>query len=148
MVTGQRLDTVGSIKVGSVTSAFEILANGNLRYSLKDVLAGKQQVRFWVPNSSAELTGEIVVENCSGPVTTVPSAAKVNVGSFNGKLVVYAANLEGSRISWKVGGRWGRAVANSDFARFDRPTPRRGVQVTVQIFVDGELQLTKVVRTR
>ena len=81
-------------------------------------------------------------------LNTAPVSGKVNVGSFNGKLVVYAAGLNGKTISWKVGGNWGKAVATSDFARFDRPTPRRGVDVRVQIFVDGQLLLTKVVTTR
>jgi hypothetical protein len=75
-------------------------------------------------------------------------AGKVNVGSFNGKLVVYASGLAGAKISWKVGGNWGSAVAASNFARFDRPTPRSGVDVTVDIYVNGVKKLTKVVRTR
>ena len=72
----------------------------------------------------------------------------VNVGSFNGKLVVYAANLNGARISWKVGGNWGSAVADSNFDRFDRPTPRAGVTVSVDIYVNGVKTLTKSVVTR
>jgi hypothetical protein len=77
------------------------------------------------------------------------TAGKVNVGSFNGKLVVYAQNLDGKRISWKVGGNWGKATAvGNTLNRFDRPTPRRGVTVSVQIYVDGVLTLTKSVVTR
>lgn len=91
---------------------------------------------------SSELNAPIeVLENAS-------SIAKVNVGSFNGKLVVYANGYKGKKISWKVGGRWGSAVAATDTARFDRPTPRRGVDVVVELYVDGVKQLTKTVRTR
>ena len=92
----------------------------------------------WTP----ELVNTVKVLNVA-PVT-----GKVNVGSFNGKLVVYAAGLNGKTISWKVGGVWGKAVANSDYVRFDRPTPRRGVDVKVEIYVDKQLLLTKTVRTR
>jgi hypothetical protein len=75
--------------------------------------------------------------------------AKVNVGSFNGKLVVYAQNLDGKRISWKVGGNWGKATAvGNTLNRFDRPTPRKGVTVSVEIYVDGVKTLTKSVVTR
>jgi hypothetical protein len=80
-----------------------------------------------------------------------PAAAgtgKVNVGSFNGKLVVYAANLNGKRISWKVGGNWGSAVASSNYAVFNRPTPRAGATVNVEVFVDGVSTLKKSVVTR
>jgi hypothetical protein len=79
---------------------------------------------------------------------SAPGVAKVNVGSFNGKLVVYAANANGKRISWKVGGRWGSAVAEGNYDVFDRPTPLRGVTVTVQLYIDGKLELTKSVVTR
>ena len=73
----------------------------------------------------------------------------VNVGSFNGKLVVYASGLDGARISWKVGGNWGSAVAvGNTLNRFDRPTPRAGVTVSVEIYVNGVKQLTKSVVTR
>ena len=84
-----------------------------------------------------------------GALPPAPITGKVNVGSFNGKLVVYAQNLDGKRISWKVGGNWGKATAvGNSLNRFDRPTPRRGVTVSVQIYVDGVLQLTKSVVTR
>ena len=77
-----------------------------------------------------------------------PVTGKVNVGSFNGKLVVYASGLNGARISWKVGGNWGSAVATSNYSIFNRPTPRAGVTVSVEVFVNGVKQLTKSVVTR
>jgi trimeric autotransporter adhesin len=74
---------------------------------------------------------------------------KVNVGSFNGKLVVYALGLDGAKISWKVAGRWGTAVADGDtLNRFDRPVGAAGVNVIVEIYVDRVLRLTKTVLTR
>ncbi len=76
------------------------------------------------------------------------AAGKVNVASFNGKLVVYAAGLSGSTISWKVGGRWGKAVAASNYAVFNRPTPVSGVTVSVDVYVNGVKTLTKSVVTR
>ena len=79
---------------------------------------------------------------------SAPATGKVNVGSFNGKLVVYAAGLNGARISWKVGGNWGVGTATSNYSIFNRPTPRAGVTVSVQIYVNGVLTLTKSVLTR
>jgi len=83
---------------------------------------------------------------------TAPAASadgKVNVGSFNGKLVVYALGLDGARISWKVAGRWGvaNAVGNT-LNRFDRPVGAAGRDVIVEIYVDRVLAMTKTVRTR
>jgi hypothetical protein len=76
------------------------------------------------------------------------SAGKVNVGSFNGKLVVYASGLNGAKISWKVGGKWGVGTATSNYAIFDRPTPVAGATVSVDIYVNGVKTLTKSVVTR
>ncbi len=83
-----------------------------------------------------------------GQAAPAAGGAKVNVGSFNGKLVVYASGLSGKRISWKVGGNWGSQVAASNYAIFNRPTPRAGVTVSVDIYVDGVKTLTKSVVTR
>jgi hypothetical protein len=103
-------------------------------------------------NSDNDFTGtalpdlDIVVAKT---VTVGASASgKVNVGSFNGKLVVYASGLNGARISWKVGGNWGSQVAASNYAIFNRPTPRAGVTVSVDIYVNGVKTLTKSVVTR
>jgi hypothetical protein len=89
-------------------------------------------------------TTKTIVISASGTVST----GKVNVGSFNGKLVVYAAGLNGARISWKVGGVWGVGTATSNYAIFNRPTPRAGVTVSVDIYVNGVKTLTKSVLTR
>jgi len=81
----------------------------------------------------------------------VPAAAtgKVNVGSFNGKLVVYALGLDGARISWKIAGKWGVANAvGNGLNRFDRPVGATGVNVIVEIYVNGVRQLQKTVLTR
>jgi hypothetical protein len=91
---------------------------------------------------SGSLSAEFDVKDVA-PVT-----GKVNVGSFNGKLVVYASGLNGARISWKVGGNWGSAVATSNYSIFNRPTPRAGATVSVEVFVNGVKQLTKSVVTR
>jgi hypothetical protein len=93
-----------------------------------------------------------VSTSVSKTMTVGASAAtegKVNVGSFNGKLVVYALGLDGARITWKVGGVWGQEFAVGDtLNRFDRPTPLAGATVSVDIWVDGAKRLTKSVVTR
>jgi hypothetical protein len=127
---------------------------GELSFS---VLLGTNDSGTSTATVTYDLDGDGVVEylDFSKSITVTVGKApasttgKVNVGSFNGKLVVYAQNLDGKRISWKVGGNWGKATAvGNTLNRFDRPTPRRGVTVSVQIYVDGVLQLTKSVVTR
>jgi hypothetical protein len=148
-LSGERLETIEGVSVDGKSVDFELLENGNLRYSLKDMVPGTYQVRYTVPVSGLVLTSQITVQTCAGEADTNEGLGKVNVGSFNGKLVVYALGLDQSRITWKVGGIWGQDFAEGNtLNRFDRLTPRRGVTVTVDIFVDGKRQLTKSVLTR
>jgi hypothetical protein len=129
-------------------------ANGELMFS---VLLGSNDTGNVVVTVSYDQNGDAdYVDakdlNTTKTITVGTGAAsgtgKVNVGSFNGKLVVYAANLNGKRISWKVGGNWGSAVASSNYAIFNRPTPRAGATVNVEVFVDGVSTLKKSVVTR
>jgi len=117
---------LGSNDKGTITVTFSYDQNGDADYADADDLVVSKTIT----------------------IGTAPAAAKVNVGSFNGKLVVYANGYNGKKISWKVGGKWGSAVAASDTARFARVTPRKGVTVSVQIYVDGVLTLTKSVVTK
>lgn len=149
IVSGERLATIESVTVGDVEVPHEMLGDGTLRYSLAGIKPGGYQVRFSVPVSSLVLTSQIQVTDCEIPVVDTGLRGKVNVGSFNGKLVVYALNLDGSRITWKVGGIWGQDFADGNVLnRFDRLTPRKGVTVKVDIYVDGVKRLTKSVLTR
>lgn len=94
---------LGSNDTGSISVTVSYDQNGNGLYTdVKDL------------NSS-----KTIAITASG---TVAAAGKVNVGSFNGKLVIYATGLDGAKISWKVAGKW--AVANASGSllnRFDRP---------------------------
>jgi hypothetical protein len=129
-------------------------ANGELQFS---VLLGSNDTGNVVVTVSYDQNGDADYVDAKDLNTTktitvgtgaAAGAGKVNVGSFNGKLVVYASGLNGKRISWKVGGNWGSAVASSNYSIFNRPTPRAGVTVSVDIYVDGVKTLTKSVVTR
>ena len=128
--------------------------NGELMFS---VLLGSNDTGNVVVTVSYDQNGDAdYVDakdlNTTKTITVGTGAAagtgKVNVGSFNGKLVVYAAGLNGARISWKVGGLWGVGTATSNYSIFNRPTPRAGVTVSVDVYVNGVKTLTKSVVTR
>jgi hypothetical protein len=73
---------------------------------------------------------------------------KVNVGTVKGKVVIYAADLQGSKISWKIGGNWGSAMANANFTRFERAAGKRGQSLSVEIYVNSKRTLTKEIVVR
>ena len=139
MLLGQRLESIKAVTVAAKQVAFQLST---------DATPGQHQVRLTVPANSLFLLTQVQVVACSNTASEA-DGARVNVGSFNGKLVVYALGLDQSRITWKVGGIWGQDFAKGNtLNRFDRLTPRRGATVTVDIFVDGKRQLTKTVLTR
>jgi hypothetical protein len=85
-------------------------------------------------------------------VTTAPAASSdtiVNVGTFSGKLVVYAQNAAGSEVSYKIAGKWVTQVVTSDLLqRYDRVVGATGKTIKVDIYVDGVLKLAKSVVTK
>ena len=91
--------------------------------------------------------------NANVEVVNVATAAAsdtiVNVGTFNGKLVVYALNAAGSEVSYKIAGKWVTQVVTSDrLQRYDRVVGATGKTIKVDIYVDGVLKVAKTVVTK
>ena len=75
ILSGDRLNTITEIYVGDKKVAQELLPDGRLKYSLKDIAPGTYQIRYWVPVNSVNLTDQIRVGTCStAPVATAPGA--------------------------------------------------------------------------
>jgi len=84
-----------------------------------------------------------------GAGAVASSDLKVNVGTFSGKLVVYALNAAGSEVSYKIAGKWVTQVVTSDLLqRYDRVVGATGKTIKVDIYVDGVLKLAKSVVTK
>ncbi len=79
---------------------------------------------------------------------TVSSSQKVNAGSFNRSIAVYAKGHKGKTLSWKTAGKWSRKTITSDYQVFQRRTAAVDLDVNVQLYINGEKQSTKTVRTR
>ena len=124
-------------------------ADGQVTTTLVTTTAGNSFISAIVDGKSATLAVKVVepapvVEPEPEPEPT----GVVNVGSFNGKVVVYAKDLVGSTVSWKIAGKWQTVEVTEDFERFDRPTAAIGLDINVDIYVDGELRLSKTVTTK
>jgi hypothetical protein len=64
---------------------------------------------------------------------------KVNVGSFNGKVVLYVKGFKGKKVSAKIGNRWVVIpVASGKFARSVIKVGL-GYELRVRLYVDGKL---------
>jgi hypothetical protein len=86
-------------------------------------------------------------------LTSAPAAsadAKVNAGSFNGYVAVYAKGYKGQTLSWKIAGEWFKTTITEDYQVFQRTTAAVGVDVTVELYINGQrpAALVKQVLTR
>jgi hypothetical protein len=128
-------------------------ANGELMFS---VLLGANDTGNVVVTVSYDQNGDsdyVDAKDLNTTSTTTIGAAvadtKVNVGTFSGKLVVYALNAAGSEVSYKIAGKWVTQVVTSDLLqRYDRVVGATGATIKVDIYVDGVLKLAKSVVTK
>ena len=93
---------------------------------------GMHKLRFY--QSSTGRTFEFDFEIKQRPVV---STSKLNVGSFNGYVAIYAKGHKGSTLSWKIAGKWFRTTVTKDFQVFQRRTAAAGKQVQVELYVNG-----------
>lgn len=142
---GSNLDTITSITVGGIKTTFNLVSSNVITFVIPSLGLGTHTVAFLVEVNGVYLTSTMQVIGKAPAATT---ATALNVGSFNGKLVVYANGYNGKKISWKIGGRWGSALATSNAARFNRLTGGAGRTLVVEVYVDGLRILTKSVVTR
>jgi hypothetical protein len=73
---------------------------------------------------------------------------KVNAGSFNTYVAVYAKGYKGQTLAWKIAGKWFKTILTKDYQVFQRKTIAVGLEVKVDLFIDGERLLAKTVLTR
>jgi hypothetical protein len=97
--------------------------------------------------ASDELTAEI---NFLSSMPAPAADQKLNSGSFNGYVAVYAKGYKGATLSWKIAGVWFKTTITEDYVVFQRPTLAVGVNVNVELYINGQrpAAFTKTVLTR
>jgi hypothetical protein len=122
------------------------LTNGTFSTKL---LLGSNDSGSAVVSAVVTIAGVETTQTATITVGTAPSDTIVNVGSFSGKLVVYALNASGSEVSYKIAGKWVTQTPMADtLMRYDRVVAAVGVTVLVDIYVDGVKKLSKSVVTK
>jgi hypothetical protein len=86
-------------------------------------------------------------------LTSAPAAVagqKLNSGSFNGYVAVYAKGYKGATLSWKIAGKWFTTEVESDYVVFQRKTVAVGLDVNVELYINGvkPAAFTKTVATK
>jgi subtilisin family serine protease len=82
----------------------------------------------------------LLLSNTAAGAVIAPQASAgqvLNVGTFNGKIVVYAKGYKGQTLSWRIAGKWQKVTVTKDFQAFDRLTSATGLTVTIDLYLDG-----------
>ena len=97
-------------------------------------------IRKDIPMVDLQASYNLLLNTEPGGVIVQPANPDqvLNVGTFNGKIVVYAKGYKGSTLSWKIAGKWQKVTVTEDFQAFDRPTAAIGLTVQIDLFLNGE----------
>jgi hypothetical protein len=149
-ISGLRLNLVTSCTIDGVTAvisnksadSFAIVIPAGLEPGLKDlVMTG--------PAGRLTAQGALTIQrSIPAIIHEAQASSKLNAGSFNGHVVVYAKGHKGKTLSWKIAGKWFETIVTEDYQVFRRGTIAVGLEVKVDLFVDGERLLAKTVLTR
>ena len=150
VVSGLRMNLVTSCTIDGVTAvmsnqsadSFTIVIPIGISSGLKDLVmtgpAGKL-------NAQGALTIQQIIPAI---INEALVSSKLNAGSFNGYVAVYAKGHKGKTLSWKIAGKWFKTTITSDYQVFQRRTAAVGLDVNVHLYINSEKQTTKTVRTR
>jgi hypothetical protein len=96
----------------------------------------------------ADLSASPIADLSASPIADLSASSKINAGSFNGYVAVYAKGYKGQTLSWKIGRKWFKTTVTSDFQVLQRRIGAKGIFVQVDLHIGGQRLLTKTVRTR
>ena len=150
IISGLRLNLVTSCTIDGVTAvmsnqsadSFTIVIPIGITSGLKDlVMTG--------PAGKLTAQGAVTIqESIPAIINEAAVSSKVNAGSFNGYVAVYAKGHKGKTLSWKIAGKWFKITITSDYQVFQRRTAAVGLDVDVHLYINGEKQLRKQISTR
>ena len=142
LVTSCTIDGVTAVMSNQSADSFTIVIPIGISSGLKDLVmtgpAGKL-------NAQGALTVQQIIPAIINEALVL---SKLNAGSFNGYVAVYAKGHKGKTLSWKIAGKWFKTTITSDYQVFQRRTAAVGLDVDVHLYIDGEKQSTIAVRTR
>ena len=150
-ITGKRLSLVDSVSIDGL--------------NLTILTQSEESLTVLIPETAAAGLKDLVMTGVFGRLTVVSALSisgssdedssnseagvtKVNVGSWAGTIAVYAKGHKGKTLSWKIAGKWHKTVIQSDFQVFYRRTVDLGREVKVELYIDGEKQLSTSVTTK
>ena len=158
VVSGFRLSTVTSCTIDGIeaevssvsATGFTLVVPAGVEPGLKNLVISSAYGRL-IAQGAITVTEKVVPEAEPVPepeVEPVVATGKVNAGSFLGYVAVYAKGHKGSTLSWKIAGKWFKTAITDEYKVYQRKTVAVGMDVNVDVYIDGVKQLSKVVATR
>ena len=150
IISGRRMNLVTSLTIDGVTAVMSNQSADSFTIVIPEgITSGLKDLVMTGPAGKLTAQGAVTVqESIPAIIDEVPVSSKVNAGSFNGYVAVYAKGHKGKTLSWKIAGKWFKTTITSDYQVFQRRTAAVGLDVDVHLYIDGQKQLTKTVRTR
>ena len=154
VVSGFRLSTVTSCTIDGIeaqissvsATGFTLVVPEGVEPGLKNLVISSAYGRL-IAQGAITVT-EKVVPVAEPVVEPVVATGKVNAGSFLGYVAIYAKGHKGSTLSWKIAGKWFKTTITDEYKVYQRKTVAVGMDVNVDVYIDGVKQLSKVVATR
>ena len=154
VVSGIRLSSVTSCTIDGIeaqissvsATGFTLVVPAGVEPGLKNLVISSAHGRL-IAQGAITVTEKVVpvAEPVAEPVV---ATGKVNAGSFLGYVAIYAKGHKGSTLSWKIAGKWFKTTITDEYKVYQRKTVAVGMDVNVDVYIDGVKQLSKVVATK
>jgi hypothetical protein len=152
IISGKRLGGITSVRIDGLTVEISSQSAGSLTITIPLGLEpGLKNIR--ILSSDGNLTYQAALEIVALPTVEEPLPAakpteKLNAGSFQGLVAIYAKGYEGQKLSAKVAGKWLTVDSlGSGFERILRYTGA-GYQIKIDLYINGILLQQMEVTTR
>ena len=146
VINGTNMDRITEVKIGGTVVPITTRTTTSITVTVPAGLAVGNYTITLTTDDAAVLAGG-VAQVVAGEVKAATNQ-KVNAGSFNTYVAVYAKGYKGQTLVWKIAGKWFSTILTKDYQVFQRKTIAVGLEVKVDLFIDGERLLAKTVLTR
>lgn len=147
-ISGLRLSTITSCTIDGVSAVISNQSADSFTITIPDgTTTGLKNLVISSSYGILTAQGAFTVTEAAKPAEVVVPTAKTNAGSFNGHVAVYAKGHKGKTLSWKIAGKWFKTKITSDYQVFQRKTAAIGLNVKVDLYVNGTRELSKTVLT-
>lgn len=146
VIKGTNMDRITQVTIGGTVVSIAARTKTSITVTVPAGLAAGNYTIVLTTVEATALGGGFA--NVVAGEPEVATNQKVNAGSFNTYVAVYAKGYKGQRLSWKIAGKWFKTILTKDYHVFQRSTIAVGLEVKVDLFIDGERLLAKTVLTR